>query len=621
MSTFLHSIFRYPLKGFQAQALDQIQVMPNQGIPFDRSFGITNAQLANAANGAWTPCQAFVRLTKNASLPLFTVQFDDAQLALKLSHPNAESLQVALNDTSSVAKANTILQRWFPANTQAAHGTPQLVTAHTSTGYWDHHDATVSIINANSVAQLSDAAGQPVDPARFRGNLLLADLPAWEELQWPGHRIQIGDTVLEVLRPIDRCIATSVHPTTGEVDMNVPALLARHTGHVFCGVYAKVTTAGRIQAGDKVRVLGTSPGTLAQASKPSTVPKAADWPRLGTVTEIENSSHTVRSFWIKDQLTDDGIAPACHAGQHIRLHAIGPDGAKWRSYTVSGTRADGSLRVSIKRDLQGSCSPWLHDNLNVGSSIIFSGPFGEFTLQDKPLEHVTLLSAGIGITPMVAMLKQLASEHPATQLHMVHVARSSQELALWPEVLQSIQNMPHAQVQLYLSEEATPAQRNSAQTRYQFIAAEPDLKQVAHAVARQPTQAFICGPAGFTRHAIASLQQAGVLASHIHHESFASPKTNAGQQTKPPLPGPFTVHFARSKQNAVWTEQSGSLLDLAESCGITLPANCRSGACMVCKQTLQSGAVAYATEPLTGAAENSVLMCCSVPTSNLTVNA
>jgi ferredoxin-NADP reductase/uncharacterized protein YcbX len=617
MTSFLRSIYRYPLKGFQAQVLDQALLIPSQGIPHDRSFGITNAQLAHAADGAWTPCQAFVRLTKNATLPLFTVQFDANSISIALCHPDGESLHVALDSSASLEQANTVLQRWFPANTQAAHGTPQLVTAHTSTGYWDHHDATVSILNANSVAQLSDAAGQYVDPARFRGNLLLADLPAWEELQWPGHRIQIGDTVLEVLRPIDRCIATSVHPTMGEVDMNVPALLARHTGHVFCGVYAKVTTAGHIKAGDKVRVQGTSPGTLAEASKPSTVPKVADWPRLGTVTEIENSSHTVRSFWIKDLLASDGIAPACQAGQHIRLHAIGPDGAKWRSYTVSGTRADGSLRVSIKRDLQGSCSPWLHDTLKVGSSVVFSGPFGEFTLQDKPIEHVTLLSAGIGITPMVAMLKQLASKHPATPMHMVHVARSSQELALWPEVLQSIQSMPHAQVQLYLSEEAAP----SAKTLHKFIAAEPDLKQVAHAVAQHLTQAFICGPAGFTRHAIASLQQAGVNASHIHHESFASPKTNAGQQTKPPLPGPFTVHFARSKQSAVWTAQSGSLLDLAESCGITLSANCRSGACMACKQTLQSGAVAYTTEPLTGIAEHSVLMCCSVPTENLSIAA
>jgi ferredoxin-NADP reductase/uncharacterized protein YcbX len=617
MTSFLQNVFRYPLKGFSAQELNEITLSAHKGLPFDRAFAITNAQLAHAKEGGWTPCQAFVRLTKNTSLPLFDVQFDSSNMSLALRHPDVTSLRVELHSEASIHQANAVLQGWFPARPHAPHGTPQLVSAHTDTGYWDHDDACISIINAESVAQLSSAAGKWIDQARFRGNLLVSGLPAWQELQWPGHRIQIGDAVLEVLRPIDRCIATSVHPTSGEVDMNLPALLARHTGHVFCGVYAKVITSGKIKASDAVRVLGASAGTLAQASQPSTAPKAADWPRAGKIIDIENSSHTVRSFWISDPLAADGIAPAYQAGQHIRLHAVGADTAAWRSYTVSGRRADGSLRISIKRDVQGSCSPWLHDNLALGSPILFSGPFGEFTLQDKPLEHITMLSAGIGITPMVAMLKQLASDHPNAAVNTTHVARSTQELALWPEVLQSLQAMPHAQAQLYLSEQTA----SLPQPAFAYTQGEPDLLQLARDAAQQPTQAFICGPTGFTRQAIASLQTSGVPADHIHHENFASPKTNAGLQTKPPLPGPFTVHFARSKQNAVWTAQSGSLLDLAEGCGITLPANCRSGACMACKQTLQSGSVAYTTEPLTGVAEHSVLMCCSVPTDHLTIAA
>jgi ferredoxin-NADP reductase/uncharacterized protein YcbX len=617
MSSFLGNIYRYPLKGFEAHALDQVALAPHQGIAFDRGFAITNAQLAPTPDGGWTACQAFVRLTKNVSLPLFKVAFDASTTSLTLRHPDGESIEVALGSAESIARANSVLRRWFPASPLASHGTPQLLAARRDTGYWDHHDAAISIINAASVAQLGEMAGKPVDPARFRGNLLVANLPAWQELQWPGHRIHIGDAVLEVLRPIDRCVATSVNPTTGEVDMNMPALLARHTGHVFCGVYAKVISAGHIKAGDAVTVAGPSHGALVKASLPVTAPKAADWPRPGKISEIENNSDTVRSFWLHDPLAVDGIAPSYRAGQHIRLHALGLDGAAWRNYTVSGRRADGSLRVSIKRDVQGNCSSWLHDNLAVGSAVVFSGPFGEFTLQSKPLNHITLLSAGIGITPMVAMLNELANDHANTRLHMVHVARSGKELALWPEVLQSVRGMPHATVQLHLSEEAAPLGKSN----YEFALGEPDLQKIAQAVATHATQAFICGPASFTRHAIASLQQAGLPASHIHHESFSSPKTNAGQQSKPPLSGPFTVRFAKSNLSTTWTDKSGSLLDLAESCGITLPANCRSGACMACKQSIQSGSVAYTTEPLTGTAEHIVLMCCSVPTSHITISA
>jgi ferredoxin-NADP reductase/uncharacterized protein YcbX len=617
MKSFLSNIYRYPLKGFEAQALDQVALEPHQGIAFDRGFAITNAQLSPTPDGGWTACQAFVRLTKNVSLPLFKLAFDASNTSLILGHPDGESIEVALSSAESIARANTVLQRWFPASPLASHGTPQLLAARGDSGFWDHHDAAISIISAASVAQLGEAAGQPVDPARFRGNLLVANLPAWQELQWPGHRIQIGDAVLEVLRPIDRCNATSVHPTAGMVDMNMPALLARHTGHVFCGVYAKVITGGHIKAGDSVTVVGPSHGTLAKASLPVTAPKAAEWPRPGRVVQIEHSSDTVRSFWIHDPLAVDGIAPSYQAGQHIRLHALGPNGAAWRSYTMSGRRADGSLRVSIKRDVQGSCSPWLHNNLVVGSTVIFSGPFGEFTLQGKPLDHITLLSAGIGITPIVAMLKELTSTYATTPLHTVHVARSSKELALWPEVLQSARGMPHATVQLHLSEEAAPLGKSI----YEFTPGEPNLQKIAQTVSTHKTQAFICGPADFTRHAIASMQQAGLPASHIHHESFASPKINAGQQSKPPLSGPFTVRFAQSNLSTTWTDKSGSLLDLAESCGITLPANCRSGACMACKQSIQSGSVAYTTEPLTGTAERVVLMCCSVPTSHITISA
>jgi ferredoxin-NADP reductase/uncharacterized protein YcbX len=617
MISFLLGIYRYPLKGFQAQRLNQAQLLPKKGLAFDRRFAITNAQLATMPDGDWTACQAFVRLTKNKSLALFDLAFDDSDLSMALRHPNGEIIKVKLDDQDSLQQANTILQRWFPGNSHAVHGAPQLALAHADTGYWDHKDAAISIINAASVAQLALATGQPIDPARFRGNFLIAGLPAWQEFQWLGRRVKIGDAILEMLRPIDRCTATSINPTTGEADINLPALLARQAGHVYCGIYARVIVAGQINAGDQVQLMGASPGVLIEATKPSTAPTPADWPRMGLVHAIERSSQSVLSFWIKDPLAVDGINVPFQPGQHIRLHALGNDAQSWRSYTVSDRREDGSLRISIKRDSHGECSKWLHDHLEVGSSVAFSGPFGEFTLQGKPLHHITLLSAGIGITPIAAMLKQLAQDYPNTPLKMVHVSRSKQDLALWPEVLRNIRGMPHAQTQLHLSDEkASPAS-----SEHPFISAEPNLKEMAQTAAQHNTQVFICGPAGFTREAIAQLTDAGVPSAHIHHESFASPKANAGLQTNPPHPGPFKVNFLRSGRTAVWTEQSGSLLDLAESCGIQLPANCRSGACKACKQMLQSGSVAYTTEPLTGMAENWALMCCSVPVSNITISA
>jgi ferredoxin-NADP reductase/uncharacterized protein YcbX len=619
MTSFIQSISYYPLKGFKAQTLEHVALVPNQGLAFDRGFAITNAQLLPAPDGEWTTCQAFVRLTKDISLPRFNVVFNANCMSLTLHHPDGEIINVTMCDARSVAQANQSLKRWFPVTKQAFGNAPQLISARAGLGYWDHSDAHLSIINSESVAQLRETAGKEIDPARFRGNLLVAGLPAWQELQWTGSRIQVGSVVLEVTRPIDRCVATSVHPTLGEIDINVPALLAKQTGHVFCGVYAKVITAGQIQTGDALRVLGRSFGTLKRASLPTTAPPVADWPRVGTVVDIEHNSDSVRSFWINDPLACEGLSPACKAGQHIRLHALGGNKAAWRIYTVSGTRADGSLRISVKREDNGSISSWLHDTLQLGSAISFSGPFGDFTLEDKVSNHITLISAGIGITPIVAMLEQLAKTRSDILVNCFHVSRNSKELALWPEVLQSLKAINNARVRLYL----TRQNKQTGQSPFVFSLGKPDLTQITSDIVKvaPATQVFICGPSAFMRDVSASLQIAGVPSSRIHYEVFASPKVTKELATTRPLPGPFNVYFQRSNRRLEWTESSGSLLDLAESRGIVLPAKCRSGVCMTCAQTLQSGSVACAAEPIHKTSERNVLMCCSVPITDVIINA
>lgn len=611
-------LYRYPIKGFPPQALAEVQLDTHAGIPFDRRFAITNGQLDVAPNGAWTACQAFVRLTKNSSLPLFEIHFHEADKTVSIQHPGGEWLSVALHDRCSIAAANKVLKTWFATPESSP---PQLVQSTNQTGYWDHEDAAISIINAESVAQLAEAAGQAIDPLRFRGNLLLAGLPAWEELKWPGQRVQVGEAVLEVLRPIDRCIATSVHPDTGVVDINLPALLARHTGHVFCGVYARVVRPGKVRAGDAITVIGHSRGALARASQARTAPPAASWPRAGQIIEVIQESADVRSFWITDPLGAEGAAPDFRAGQHLRLHGLGADGRGWRSYTISGVRSDGSLRISVKREEHGVCSPWLHTYGRPGTRVLFSGPFGEFQLQAQFPDHVTLLSAGIGITPMVALLSSLSSTRPATFVRLVHVARNAEKLALWPDVMKASSTLPNAQIELYLSQGGEPDVLQADHPPCIQRRGRPDLQVLAQEFAALATQVFICGPAAFTQQAVASLMSAGVPARCIHHEVFVSPASRTPSSARPKRPGPFKVHFAISNLQTVWREHDGTLLDLAERHGLSLPANCRSGACMACKQTLNSGEVTTIMEPLVATAHHSLLMCCSVPASDISIAA
>jgi ferredoxin-NADP reductase/uncharacterized protein YcbX len=609
----LSKIYRFPLKGFSGQSLSFAHCLADQGITFDRAFAVSNAQRAIAAGGNWTACQAFVRLTKNPSISRFVARFDEDRLTLRLTHPSAETLIVALNDPASIELANAKLRQWFPAE-RAVVGAPQLVSARA--GYWDHDDATISIINAASVEQLAYASGHAIDSLRFRGNLLVAGARPWEELQWLGCEIKVGDVTLEILRPIDRCSATSIDPETGECNLNVPALLARHVGHAYCGVYARVARGGRLRVGDAVSAPAKRKGLFIAAARPATAPAISNWPRVGNVTEVIEESVSVRSLWLRDPLSNDGVAAPYQAGQHIRLHGLGERGIAWRSYTLSGIRADGSLRVTIKREPNAGCSQWIHQKVTLGSSVFFSGPFGDFVLPASLPSHITLLSAGIGITPILAMLSNISRINPKQPVMCFHVSRTRHTLVLWPEMLSLAAEMPNVALQLFLSQEDA----ENSDMDYAFNAGRPDLSKIAKAVVDQTAQAFVCGPDAFTQEAIACLQHAGVSNDDIHFERFASPTIASAAPMPPPHPGPFKVRFAHSNIEAEWREEAGSLLDLAERQGLAPAANCRSGACGACKQRLVRGTVAHTTQPIMPLGEHALLLCCAVPTSNLEIS-
>ena len=115
----------------------------------------------------------------------------------------------------------------------------------------------VSIINLASVAAIEQAAGQPVDPLRFRGNLYVDGWPGWHEFSLLGETFAIGDVRLKVVKNIVRCAAINVDPLTAERDMNLPKTMVQHFGHDDCGVYAEVISGGTIAAGDAIEAVNS----------------------------------------------------------------------------------------------------------------------------------------------------------------------------------------------------------------------------------------------------------------------------------------------------------------------------------------------------------------------------
>ena len=205
-------------------------------------------------------------------------------------------------------------------------------------GYWDYRDTPVSIVNHATVEAIGRSAGRTLNPLRFRGNLYVTGLPAWEENGWLGRRLKVGEAELVVIRGCERCPATSVDPQSGERDMQLPTLMQQNFGHIFCGVYAQVIKSGRVSENDRVEVLGIADRDPLEGL-PDNAPPYARWPRFAQVSRRIDGSD------ISIHLVSDGPwpLPATSNGQKIRVH-LGDPG--WISARVTGFEG-GEYRLTV----------------------------------------------------------------------------------------------------------------------------------------------------------------------------------------------------------------------------------------------------------------------------------
>ncbi|WP_207483700.1 MOSC domain-containing protein [Arenibaculum pallidiluteum] len=243
-------ILRYPVKGLSAESLDGVELQACEGLPQDRRFAIVHGAAGiDPAEGGWRPKSAFVTLVKHERLAALESRFDDATGYLEILRRGRRIVRGQI----TVPQGRLILDQFLAAYLKSElPGTPRIIEA-PGVMFTDTEEKLVSLINLASVHDLEQRiVGAPVDPLRFRGNLLLGGLQPWEEAHWVGSRIRIGAAELEVVRTIGRCAATNVEPGSGQRDLNIPQALRRGYGHTDCGVYARVVVGGAIAPGDAV---------------------------------------------------------------------------------------------------------------------------------------------------------------------------------------------------------------------------------------------------------------------------------------------------------------------------------------------------------------------------------
>jgi ferredoxin-NADP reductase/MOSC domain-containing protein YiiM len=499
------------------------------------------------------------------------------------------------------------------------------------------------------------------DHGQFGENLTVDGLP--DDQVCIGDRYRIGGAEFEVTQPRVTCYRVGLR--LGEPEL--PALLVSHHRP---GFYMRVLTEGRIQAGDQIVKTRTGPHALtvadtdallylpgrdpdklrlatqipalspgwqqsfrdlldtARSAGPASAPPAGAepaWPgfRPLRVTRVVPENPAVTSVYLT--AADRDPLPAARAGQYLTVRI--PDAAQpapVRSYSLSSAPGANPCRISVKREPHGVVSGYLNSRLRPGAILDAAAPRGDFVL-DAGTGPVLLISAGIGVTPVLSMLHRLADQHSTRDIWWLHGARSPQEHPFAAEAHTLLASLPRAHEHVYYSA-ATPPERQGAR------AAAGHLSKDTLAELGLPASAtaYVCGPQSFMTDMQQALTAAGIDPARIRTELFgALPSINPGlagqarrpphQPAGPPGTGPL-VTFARSGISAPFATSRRSVLELADACDVPTRWSCRTGVCHTCVTPLLSGRVSYRPDPLELPADGQVLICCARPGTDIVLD-
>ena len=489
-----------------------------------------------------------------------------------------------------------------------------------------------------------------------------------------GDHYRIGDALFEVTQPRVTCYRVGIR-------MNEPQMAALLTSHGRPGFYFRVLEEGEVGAGDEIvkveqgpeRVTVTEinallylPGHPASGlERALRIPAlSAGWrtslealldrqrqgsgttgnpglgPQMGpppawpgfrslSVSRKLHESSNVTSLVLEP--ADGKPLTAAPAGQYIvlRLRPRPDESALLRSYSLSGAPSEDRYRISVKREPHGAAGAYIDMRVQAGDILDVSAPRGSFTL--RPGERpVVLVSAGIGVTPVLAMLHALAAEQSRREIWWIHGARNSSEHPFAAEVRELFKSLPGSRSHIWYSA-PKPTDRLTVDFDEVGRLGAPVFEEMG-----VPPHAdfYICGPAAFMSTLVDGLAGWGVARDRLFTENFGSdpaktpgiaavPRRPPHLPTNPPAEaaaaGPL-ISFTRSNLAVHWGSAFKSLLELAEACDVPVRWSCRTGVCHSCETGLISGSVSYRPDPVEPPAAGNLLICCSHPQTDIALD-
>lgn len=501
-------------------------------------------------------------------------------------------------------------------------------------GHGGEHRA-VFVYQLDSYRYWQDFLGRPtIETGQFGENFTVDGLT--DDTVCIGDRYQIGEALFEVTQPRVTCFRFGMRMA----EPRMPALVVAHHRP---GFYFRVITEGLVAPGDDIVKMHSGQGqvTVAEADAllylpnrdparlavaaaipalsqgwrqsfldllaPAPVPTG--WPgfRPFEVSRVQAETPDVTSIYLR---SDDSAPPV--PGQYLTVRVPVGDRNEVRSYSISGWRP-GEYRISVKQEPHGAVSRYLHQTAAVGGTFDIASPRGDFVLDDGD-GPVLLVSAGIGATPVLAMLAELVAAASTRAVWWIHVAHDEDHHVFAAEAHDLIGRLADGHERTF---------RTAAEPR-------PDAGSLGALGIPPSASAYLCGPDAFMTEMTAALISLGLAPDAIHSEIFgARSAINPGvvatdhpdphQPPGPPGDGPL-VTFARSGLGVHWPSDQRTILELAEACDVPTRWSCRTGVCHTCSTSVLSGDATYVTEPLELPPAGEVLICCAAPADDLVLD-
>jgi ferredoxin-NADP reductase/MOSC domain-containing protein YiiM len=485
-----------------------------------------------------------------------------------------------------------------------------------------------------------------------------------------GDRFRIGTALLEISQPRVTCYRLGIR-------MDEPQMPSLVVSHHRPGFYFRVLEEGDVGAGDEIVKVADGPehmsvaeidallylsgATREQLERAVRIPAlSAGWqsslqallqketsgstasgnpglaPDSGPppawtgfrplkVSRIQKESNSVTSLTLIP--ADDHPLAAPLPGQFVVLRMKpNPNGpALLRNYSLSDLPATDHYRVSVKLEINGAASTYLDTQVKAGDLLDVAAPRGSFTLKPDA-GKIVLLSAGVGATPVLAMLHALAAEASPREVWWLFGARNREEHPFAEEARNLIKGLPHAKSYI---EYSRPGPQDRSGIDFD-AAGRITLDTLEKAGVPRDADFYMCGPTQFLKDLTAALLGWGVPSEQVHSEVFGAEQAITpgvvSPSHAPPHPpagiagtGP-RVSFARSGLNVRWGSKFSSLLEFAEACDVPVRWSCRTGVCHMCESGLISGDVKYEPEPLEPPARGNLLICCSQPKDDVVLD-